>query len=154
LLAAYNRVDIALDPFPYPGGTTTIEALWMGVPVLTRRGDRFLSHIGESILHNVGLAQWIALDNDDYVEKAVSFAAAHDYLTRLRAGLRQQLHSSPLCDAARFARNFEAAFRGMWRQYVAGSQAGLHPQAVAQQVVNTERHPPEKAPNHAGHIST
>ncbi|WP_133664051.1 tetratricopeptide repeat protein [Paraburkholderia sp. BL10I2N1] len=153
LLAAYNRVDIALDPFPYPGGTTTVEALWMGVPVLTRRGNRFLSHVGESILHNAGMPQWIAHNDDDYVVKAVTFAAAHDRLKRLRAGLRQQLLASPLCDASRFARNLEAAFRGMWRQYVAGAQARPRPQAGAQKVVNTERRPPENAPNHTGHIS-
>ena len=71
LLKAYNRVDIALDPFPYPGGTTSAEGLWMGVPVITRRGDCFLSHIGESIAHNAGLSDWIADNDDDYVAKAV-----------------------------------------------------------------------------------
>ena len=117
LLAAYNRVDIALDPFPYPGGVTSVEALWMGVPVLTRRGDRFLSHIGESIAHNAGLTDWIAADDDNYVTKAVAHTANLQRLSTLRAGLRQQVLASPLFDAPRFARHFEAALWGMWKTW-------------------------------------
>jgi len=114
-LAAYNQVDIALDPFPFPGGTTSIEGLWMGVPVLTLKGNRFIGHQGETILNNVGLPQWIAADEDEYVAKAASFAADLPALVSLRAGLREQLLASPLCDAPRFARNLEEALRGMWR---------------------------------------
>jgi protein O-GlcNAc transferase len=117
LLAAYHRVDIALDPFPYPGGTTSVEALWMGVPVLTRRGDRFLSHVGESIAHNAGMADWIAVDDACYVAKAVQFAADRGRLVSLRSGLRQQVRASPLFDAARFARHFETALHAMWQRY-------------------------------------
>ncbi len=113
-LAAYHRVDIALDPFPYPGGTTSIEGLWMGVPFITQRGDRFLSHAGETLLHNAGLPGWIAADADDYVAKAVGFAADLDQLARLRAGLRPQVLASPLFDATRFARHFETAMWAMW----------------------------------------
>ncbi len=154
LLATYNRVDIALDPYPYPGGVTTVEALWMGVPVLTRRGDRFLSHVGESILNTVGLAEWIAADDDDYVAKAVAFAAGRDQLMRLKAGLREQLLASPLCDAPRFARNLEAAFRGMWREYVADPQTHSHDRAGApSSTVNPHRNPLENVPNHAGRIA-
>lgn len=114
LLAAYDRVDIALDPFPYPGGTTTVEALWMGVPVLTLRGDRFLSHIGESIARNTGLADWIAGDADDYVAKAVRLSSNPRQLATLRTGLRRQVLDSPVFDAPRFARHFEHALWGMW----------------------------------------
>ena len=114
-LDAYRRVDIALDPFPYHGGTTTAEALWMGVPVLTKRGARFLSHIGESIAHNAGQADWIAVDDDEYVAKAIAFAACPDSLAALRLGLRQQVLASPLFDAPRFARHFETALWDMWR---------------------------------------
>ena len=114
LLAAYSQVDIALDPFPYPGGTTSVEGLWMGVPVITRRGDRFLSHVGESIAQNVGLSDWIAADDDDYVDKAVEFTADLEHLTTLRKGLRQKVMASPAFDAPRFARRFEAAMWGMW----------------------------------------
>jgi len=117
LLATYNRVDIALDPFPYPGGTTSAEALWMGVPVLTLAGDRFLSHLGESIMQNAGLPDWIAADADDYVARAVAHAGDIPRLAALRNGLRQQVLVSPLFDAPRFARHFETALRGMWTQW-------------------------------------
>ena len=117
LLVAYQRVDIALDPFPYPGGTTSIEALWMGVPVLTKCGDRFLSRMGESILHNAGLPDWIAANEDDYVAKAVAHTTNLDRLSTLHSGLRQQVMSSPLFDAKRFAENFEQALWGMWQNW-------------------------------------
>jgi predicted O-linked N-acetylglucosamine transferase (SPINDLY family) len=114
LLASYKCVDIALDPFPYPGGTTSLEGLWMGVPVITRRGDRFLSHVGESIAHNAGLSDWIAVGDEDYVLRASKFAANLGDLATLRAGLRQRMLVSPLFNAPRFARHFEAALWGMW----------------------------------------
>ncbi|HNI74400.1 MAG TPA: tetratricopeptide repeat protein, partial [Accumulibacter sp.] len=115
LLAAYQRVDIALDPFPYPGGTTSVEALWMGVPVITRRGDRFLSRVGETVAVNAGLADWIADDDQRYVELAVDKAGNLADLAERRASLRQQMLVSPLFDAKRFARHLEAAVRGMWQ---------------------------------------
>lgn len=115
-LQAYNHVDIALDPFPFPGGTTSAEGLWMGVPVLTRKGERFISHQGESILNNAGLPDWIAVDDNDYVTKAVQHAANLDALATLRAGLRRQVLVSPLFDASRFARNLETALWGMWEK--------------------------------------
>ncbi|AMV44126.1 tetratricopeptide repeat protein [Paraburkholderia caribensis] len=119
LLAAYQRVDIALDPFPYAGGTTSVEALWMGVPVLTRRGERFLSHVGESIVNTTGLPEWIAADDADYLNKAVRFSSQRDDLAALRSTLRQRLLASPLCDAPRFARHLEDAFHGMWARHAA-----------------------------------
>ena len=88
----------------------------MGVPLITRRGDRCLSHLGETILHNTGLADWIAEDDDDYVAKAVHFAGDIKRLAAVRASLRQQALASPLFDAPRFARNFEAALWGMWEK--------------------------------------
>lgn len=118
LLAAYQRVDVALDPFPYPGGTTTIESLWMGVPVITKRGDRFLSHVGETIARNGGLSGWIAADDHDYVAKAVAFVSDLDELAALRTDLRQQVLNSPLFDAASFARQFDEAIWGMWNQWL------------------------------------
>ena len=114
-LNSYNQIDIGLDPFPYPGGTTSYEALWMGVPILTMRGSNYLSHLGESIMHHAGLADWIAVDEDDYVDKAISNAANLQHLATLRADLRQQVLASPLFDAPRFARDFEEALWGMWR---------------------------------------
>lgn len=112
-----NLVDIALDPFPYNGTTTTVEALWMGVPVLTLSGDRFIARVGDSIMQAVGHPEWIAADTDDYVRKAAEFAADLPALAALRERLRGELLASPLCDAPRFARNLEAAFRGMWRAW-------------------------------------
>jgi protein O-GlcNAc transferase len=114
-LTAYNRVDIALDTFPYNGTTTSVEGLWMGVPFITRRGDRFIAHVGESIAQNVGMTDWIAGDDEDYLAKVVAHSADLEQLSRLRAGLRQQALASPLFDSRRFARNFETAMWGMWR---------------------------------------
>ena len=116
-LGSYNKVDIALDPFPYPGGTTSYEALWMGVPILTMRGRNFISHFGESILHNVGLHDWIAENEDDYVAKAVAACTDLDNLGTLRASLRKRALASPLFDAPHFARNFESALWGMWEAH-------------------------------------
>ena len=119
-LASYNQIDIALDPFPYPGGTSSYESLWMGVPIITMRGSNYLSHLGESIMQHAGLADWIAVDEDDYVAKAIYHAADLPHLATLRAGLRQQVLSSPLFDAPRFARDFEEALWGMWRNDLSG----------------------------------
>jgi len=116
-LASYKRVDVMLDTFPYPGGTTTMEALWMGVPVVTLRGDRLLSRQGESILKNVGIPQWIAADVEDYVSLAISCGQSLDALARLRAELRDRLLVSPVMDGPRFARQFEEALRGMWKRW-------------------------------------
>ena len=90
----------------------------MGVPVITKCGDRFLSHVGETIAHNAGLSDWIAADEDDYVAKAAAFASDLEGLAKLRAGLRQQVLASPLFDAARFARHFEEAAWGMWGRWL------------------------------------
>lgn len=114
-LSEYNKIDIALDPFPYPGVTTSVEALWMGVPVLSLHGDRFLSLSAKSIAHHAGLPDWVAVDKNDYVAKAVAFTSNLERLAALRSGLRQQVLASPLFDAARFARNFEDALWGMWQ---------------------------------------
>ncbi len=114
-LESYRKIDIALDPFPYPGGTSSYESLWMGVPVLTMQGQRYISHLGESILHNANLSDWIARDEDDYVSKVIAFAADLPKLVALRAGLRERVRVSPLFDSPRFAKNFEAALWGMWQ---------------------------------------
>lgn len=117
MLEDYNRVDIALDPFPIQGGTVSVEALWMGVPVLTRRGDRFLAHFGEMIDNNAQLADWIAADHEACVKLAVKQTANLNRLSQLRAGLRARVLASPLFDAPRFAKNFEQAMRGMWHKW-------------------------------------
>ena len=112
---AYGEIDIALDPFPYTGGATSVDGVWMGVPFVTLRGDRIIARQGECILHNIGLPDWIAADVDEYVEIAVTHAADLQRLERLRGELRERLQRSPLCDAARFADHLVAAFRGMWQ---------------------------------------
>jgi predicted O-linked N-acetylglucosamine transferase (SPINDLY family) len=116
-LAAYARVDIALDPFPFPGGATTAESLWMGVPVVNLKGDRFIAHQGESLLQAAGLPEWIASGGNEYVALALAAAAAPDRLAATRAGLRAQVAPSPLFDAPRYARSLEKAWRGMWREW-------------------------------------
>jgi len=115
-LAAYAEVDIILDTFPYPGGTTTCEALWMGVPTLTLAGDALLSRQGASLLTAAGLEDWIVTSEKRYVDKAVALSNNLDKLAALRAGLREQVRSSPLFDAPRFARHFEDALWGMWHE--------------------------------------
>jgi protein O-GlcNAc transferase len=112
---AYRRVDLILDTFPYPGGTTSVDALWMGVPVLTLKGDRFLSRLGESIAKNASQFDWIAKDKEGYVGKAVALAADWEGLARIRLALRSQVANSPLFEAERFARHFGDALWGMWR---------------------------------------
>ena len=113
-LAAYNRADICLDPFPFSGATTSAESLWMGVPVLTLAGSSLVSRQGVSLLTNAGLEDWIAADEEDYVRLAIAKAGQPADLAFLRSSLRQRLVSSPLCDAGQFAADFADAVRGMW----------------------------------------
>ena len=118
-LDTYARIDIALDPFPYTGGTTTAESLWMGVPVVTLKGDRFIAHQGESLLHAAGLSEMIAADKEAYVQLALNFAADRPALAAMRAGLRARVAASALFDAPRYARALETAWHGMWAEWCA-----------------------------------
>ena len=115
--ALYNRIDIALDPFPCNGGTTSLDTLWMGVPLISLPGRHFTSRMGISILTNAGLQELAAADEDDYVEIAVKLGTDIPRLTALRDGLRQRVQASPLMDAARFTRQMEQAYRGMWERW-------------------------------------
>ena len=124
-LAAHAEVDIILDTFPYPGGTTTCEALWMGVPTVTLAGDTLLGRQGASLLTCVGLEDWIAQDKEEYVALAVN-ATDVDRLAQLRASLRQRALASPLFDAPRFARSLEDALQGMWQQSQQVNPSGNH----------------------------
>ena len=115
--AAYGEIDIALDPFPHNAGTTTIEALWQGVPVLTLAGRPTVGRFGAAILRTIGLDDWIAADADAYVARAVTAASDLGALATLRAELRPRFAASPLGDADGLAREIEAVFRGLWRQW-------------------------------------
>jgi predicted O-linked N-acetylglucosamine transferase (SPINDLY family) len=112
-----SSVDIALDSFPYGGGTTTFDALWMGVPVVAAVGDLPVSRSAASVLSALGMDRWIAPSIGDFVDVAVARAADRDDIAHQRRTLRARLEASPLTDHARFARNLEAAFRQMWRTY-------------------------------------
>lgn len=114
-LKSYGDVDIVLDTMPFPGGTTTAQALWMGVPTVTLRGNTLVTRQGESMLRCVGLVDWIASSEQDYVRIAVEMATDLNALSLLRASLRQRFKASPLADANRFARNLEAALLTMYR---------------------------------------
>jgi predicted O-linked N-acetylglucosamine transferase (SPINDLY family) len=116
-LQTYGRIDIALDPFPWGGGITTCDALWMGVPVVSLVGRTAVGRGGASILSNVGVPELIARTPEQYVQIATDLANDLPRLAELRRTLRGRMQASPLMDAPRFARNVEAAYRQMWRNW-------------------------------------
>jgi predicted O-linked N-acetylglucosamine transferase (SPINDLY family) len=122
-LALYRQIDIALDTFPYNGTTTTCEALWMGLPVITLAGHTHPGRVGASLLTQIGLTDFIATNHDDYAAMAVQWAGETENLARLRSNLREQMSASPLCDAASFAQQLESAYRSMWQQWCNSQQA-------------------------------
>jgi predicted O-linked N-acetylglucosamine transferase (SPINDLY family) len=114
-LGQYAEVDVLLDTFPYPGGTTTAEAIWMGVPTLVLATPGMLGRQGQAMLENVGLADWVAVSEEDYVAKATALAhnrpRAVERLRTLRRELRETARRSPLFDAVRFAGDLERLLR-------------------------------------------
>ncbi|MFM9995424.1 MAG: glycosyltransferase [Phycisphaerales bacterium] len=116
-LSLYGRVDVALDTFPYHGTTTTCEALWMGVPIVTLAGRTHAGRVGISLLHAVGLPEFVAATPDEYARLATAMALDRARLEMLRATLRERVRASPLCDAAAHARALERVYRAMWREW-------------------------------------
>ncbi|PIT71277.1 tetratricopeptide repeat protein [Limnohabitans sp. B9-3] len=114
MMAEYADVDIALDPVPYNGGTTTLQALWMGVPVVVKAGGNFVSRMGASFMSAAGLPEWVAQSDADYVRIAVSMAQDRQALLSLKQGLRERLMALPAWDVDEYTRDFEKALRAMW----------------------------------------
>ncbi len=118
-LAHYHRVDIALDSYPYHGTTTTCEALWMGVPVVSLAGKSHVSRVGVSLLNNVGLGDLVATSQDDYVRIAMELGKNQARVAELHSKLRQTMSDSPLTDSDGFTRRLELAYRSMWKRWCA-----------------------------------
>ena len=116
-LKLYNQMDIALDPFPYNGTTTTLEALYMGCPVITLKGDRHSARVGYSIMENLGLNEFIAEDEDAYIDAAVSLAGDKERCADLSKALRTRLESSILMDQQAFAGKLERIYRQVWADF-------------------------------------
>jgi predicted O-linked N-acetylglucosamine transferase (SPINDLY family) len=116
-LAVYGDIDIALDPTPYAGVITTCEAMSLGIPVVTRAGDRLLGRYGATLLDAVGLGDLVAESDDAYVATAVALARDPARLAQLRSTLGRRFAESPICDARSYARSVEEAYRRMWRSW-------------------------------------
>ncbi len=125
-LALYGDADLALDTFPYNGTTTTCEALWMGVPTITWRGDRHSARVGASLLSRLGLDDLVADHIEGYEQTAIALAQDPDRLTALRTGLRDRMRASQVCDGAAFARDLEQALRNMWHAWCHAGAADPH----------------------------
>ena len=120
--AALAQMDIALDCFPHNSGTTLYESLWMGLPVVSLRDRPSMGRVGALILHGLGRDEWIADTEQQYLDKLVALAADVPALAATRAGLREEMRASRLCDAVDFTRRMEATYRQMWQRYCAGEQ--------------------------------
>src|SRR5262249_51648898 len=113
----YRRIDLGLDTVPYNGHTTSLDSLWMGVPVVTRVGRTVVGRAGWSQLSNLNVTELAAWSDKDFVALAAGLARDLPRLTRLRATLRDRMQSSPLMNATRFARHVESTYRCIWREW-------------------------------------
>ncbi|UCE47215.1 MAG: hypothetical protein JSW47_16620, partial [Phycisphaerales bacterium] len=116
-LRLFNRIDIALDPHPYNGCMTTLEGLWMGVPLVSLVGENYVSRCGLSMLTRIGLESLVASTHQEYVDKASTLAQDLETLVEMRFSMRKRMAASTLCDARAFARSVENAYRDMWRKW-------------------------------------
>ncbi|MBZ0093643.1 MAG: hypothetical protein K8F27_15660, partial [Sulfuricellaceae bacterium] len=115
MLAQYGEMDIALDPFPFTGGLTTCEALWMGVPLVTLASGQLVSRQSASLLANLEKSEWIAQTPGQYRDAALKLASDPGTLAALRKSLRDEMARSPLCDGAGFTKDLESAYQRMWQ---------------------------------------
>lgn len=120
---ALNDIDIMLDSFPHSGGTMIFDSIWMGLPLLTLAARPPLGRIGTGIMSNLGLGQWVAVDEEAYLAKAVAFSRDGKALAKLRRAMRKRIAASPLRDEAGFAHAVERAYREMWRRWCTNAQA-------------------------------
>jgi hypothetical protein len=118
----YHDIDIALDPFPLTGGTTSCDSLWMGVPLVTLEGEMFSSRLGTGLLASIGKPEWIARDADDYVAVAARLAEDHEALDRIRMAGRPLMENSPVMNEALHAREFGTALRRMWHEWLGSAR--------------------------------
>jgi protein O-GlcNAc transferase len=125
MMQAYGDIDIALDPTPYNGGTTTLQALWMGVPVLTLAGDNFVARMGASFMSALGQPDWVAADEAGYVQTAARLARECPRLRAGRAHLREQMAASPLCDIDAYVGHMQTLLRRMWFAWCDGGPRRL-----------------------------
>jgi protein O-GlcNAc transferase len=116
-LMAYHEIDIALDTFPYNGTTTTCEALWMGIPVITLKGSAHRSSVTSMLLNEIGHSQWIAENSEEYLEKALSLAKDPEALKNYRSQLRLDLAKSSICDSSRFTMELEQSYQEVWKKF-------------------------------------
>ena len=123
MMQEYGDIDIALDPLPYNGGTTTLQALWMGVPVVTLTGGNFASRMGTSFMTALGRTAWVAADEAAYVDVACRLVLQVEEIRAGRAGLRARMAASPLCDIASYASDLQALMRRMWQAHCNGDPA-------------------------------
>lgn len=121
-LKVYNDIDIALDPFPVGGGTTTHDLLWMGVPMITLYGKRMSNRASASILTSMGCQEMIAHDEEEYLQKAIDLTADFERIRTYKSSLRKQYLSAPFCDTQSFAKDLEVAFRSMWSETILGME--------------------------------
>ena len=124
MMQEYADIDIALDPIPYNGGTTTLQALWMGAPVLTMTGGHFVSRMGASFMYSAGLPDWVADDDEGYVANAVRMASDRQALLQLKRGLRSHLQTQAAWDSTAFTQAFQQQLEQMWRTFIESTESG------------------------------